>query len=539
MPPAVQPIRAELTVWNYRCFGDDAPVTLQFGPGAIAIVGTNNSGKSACLRALYDFRSLFSRLVSQASFWSHGSRGQPRPVGIDLPVETVSDPSAMFHYGNERPIRVRLKVEPARTPLSNAMAGVVTEVEITIVRGSANIQLTGIRPGPVDAISSSDLTNKVLVIDGKNYDIQHIIHAAQALANTLFVPSFRNAINVGVNTSYFDIQTGGAFAAQWRNMRQGGVIARNRATKAVEREITALLGFHSLEIVATEDGNGIRLYVNDQPFALDAVGSGVSQLILVLCNAAFRKPSYILIDEPELSLHPSLQIDFLTRLATYAQQGIIFATHSYGLARAAAERIYAVRRDESSSTVTRWEKTHDLAELLGSLNYAGYSQLGFESVLLVEGAKDVLVAHQWLSKYGKGHKVVVLPLGGRSTINGSESIRHQLAEVKRICPKVTALIDSEKNSPHAEIQNDRKGFVTICSSLGIDCHVTERRATENYFPDAVVKRVWGEKYKALGPHESFEALEPRWAKADNWKAADQMTKEQLDRTDLGSIFNSL
>jgi len=51
----------------------------------------------------------------------------------------------------------------------------------------------------------------------------------------------------------------------------------------------------------------------------------------VLGNAALKKPSFILIDEPEISLHPSLQLKFLMKLAGYASEGVVFATHNIGL----------------------------------------------------------------------------------------------------------------------------------------------------------------------------------------------------------------
>ena len=64
----------------------------------------------------------------------------------------------------------------------------------------------------------------------------------------------------------------------------------------------------------------------------------------LLTNVAIKQPSFVLLDEPELNLHPSLQLDSLTILGAYTDEGVIFSTHSIGLARAAAERIYALRK---------------------------------------------------------------------------------------------------------------------------------------------------------------------------------------------------
>jgi len=40
-----------------------------------------------------------------------------------------------------------------------------------------------------------------------------------ALSNTLYIGPFRNAVNVGTNESYYDIQTGQSLISQWRHLQ--------------------------------------------------------------------------------------------------------------------------------------------------------------------------------------------------------------------------------------------------------------------------------------------------------------------------------
>src|SRR5262249_37592201 len=145
---------------------------------------------------------------------------------------------------------------------------------------------------------------------------------------------------------------------------------------------------------------------------------GLAQFILVLVNAAIKKPSFALIDEPETSLHPPLQLDFLTSLGAYTRHGVIFATHSYGLARAAADRIYAVHGDQDAgSTVAIFDALPHLATFVGELGLSSYKELGFEKILLVEGPTDVRTVQQFLRLYRKDHHIVLIPLGGSSMIH--------------------------------------------------------------------------------------------------------------------------
>jgi len=156
---------------------------------------------------------------------------------------------------------------------------------------------------------------------------------------------------------------------------------------------------------------------------------------------------------------------------------------------------------------------------------------------LVEGSTDVTAFQQFLRLYEKDHKVVILPMGGASLIN--DSTEQQLSEIKRICDRIVAVIDSEKSSLEAVIEPSRLTFQQICRNLHIECHILERRSTENYFPDRAVKAAKGQTLSALAPYESLKQHSPRWGKTENWKIAREMTKDEISQTDLGRILAAL
>jgi len=293
---------------------------------------------------------------------------------------------------------------------------------------------------------SAHLENQTLVVMEPQADgiqLKPFLDMCGKLSQTLYVGPFRNAINVGSNENYFDIQVGQGFVQRWRQYKTGTAKTQNLAAYRVSEEIGHIFGFKRIDINAADDGQSMRVYIDGSPYELHEVGSGLTQFILVLVNAAIRRPAFILIDEPELNLHPSLQLDFLTTLASYADEGVYFATHSYGLARASAERVYALSRiAQGESDVRPLESVNRLSEFLGELSFAGYRDMGFEKILLVEGPTEVKTIQQFLRLLGKDHKVVLLPLGGSSMINDRRGT--ELEEVKRISENVSALIDSER-----------------------------------------------------------------------------------------------
>ncbi len=238
-----------------------------------------------------------------------------------------------------------------------------------------------------------------------------------------------------------------------------------------------------------------------------------------------------------------MQLDFLTTLGNYAEYGILFSTHSMGLARASAEQIYVVhkgKKDEGSE-INEFDKTKSskyLMEFLGELSFSAYREFGFNKVLLVEGPTEVKTIQQFLRKYGKEHEILLLPLGGSSLINGS--FRDELQEIKRISDNIYALIDSEIEAPDEELALDRKEFVDMCQEIGIVYHVLQYRAIENYFPEHAVKAIKGDNFSALKPYESLKAkAQYGWSKADNWRMAKEMTLEELSKTDLGEFIKQL
>ena len=176
---------------------------------------------------------------------------------------------------------------------------------------------------------------------------------------------------------------------------------------------------------------------------------------------------------------------------------------------------------------------------MGELNYSGNQAIGYDKVLLVEGRTDIKTVQQFLRLYGKDHKVVLLPLGGSQLINGLDDTEHELMEIQRISQNVSALIDSELPSADAQLASDRQDFVELCEKLDIPCHVLERRALENYFPEHAIQADKGQNYRALGEYELLKDCNPAWGKRENWRIARHMTKTEVAETDLGGFLKDL
>ena len=445
----------EIVLKNYRCFPDTKPARFEIGKGLTAFIGVNNVGKSSLIKFFHEFRSLFQR--------DRIDRLRSMGTQLFVPSTSTSDTEALFTRTNNRPGIFELR-SPVRIDGGASDLRLIYQGERSGNGWGARFLIGG---------EEARTNNTVAMLGGRTYDVSSILDAVDDLSKSIYIGPFRNAINYGGGSdAYFDILVGQPFIERWQEFKSGNNVKDNERAGQLVRDVQRIFGLESLEINTAPDHKTLQLLVNQKSFTLNEVGGGISQFIVVLANVMMKQPSYVLIDEPELNLHPQLQLDFLTTIASYASKGVLFSTHSIGLARAAADKIYAVRKTgDFESEVVRYDAIPRLAEFLGELSFSAYSELGFDSVLLVEGTTDVKAVQQFLRHLGKDHQIVMLPLGGSALINGK--CEEQLFEIKRISQNVAALIDSELDAQGGPLNSDRRDFEAACKTAKIRCHILE------------------------------------------------------------------
>ena len=530
-------MEVQITIKNYRCFPDENPVRICLKDGFTAFLGSNNSGKSSLLKFFFEFRQLFEMLsppnMRQLIKIINGN-GQTVKF-----MHSVFDKNEVFNNTNKRNLEFYLHFPNARS--GKAVERLVLEIsrqEEPTFSGIIHAHGRAIEPLKNGRDRCELYQNEVLKHPSGNIETGELLQVLSDLHESIYIGSFRNVINVGGVQDYFDISVGNRFVDAWRQFKSGETKSHNEAAHAVTEDIKNIFHLQHLEINPSGDGSTLQMLINGKSYRLDEVGSGLAQFIIVLINVAIKEPPFVLIDEPELNLHPSLQLDFLTTLGSYAKKGVIFATHSVGLARSAADQIYSFKKvEEGKCEVRLLEDTLRLPQFLGELSFSGYTDLGFVKILLVEGPTDIKTIQQFLRKYGKDHKIVLLHLGGSGMINGNREA--ELQEIKRISANVAALIDSERTTESQALSEDRQGFVDVCNRLEFQCKVLDHRATENYLSDRAVKLVKGEEYSALEPFQDRRDAQHGWSKSENWRIAREMTPEELDATDLGDFLKKL
>jgi len=514
-------INAKFTIKNYRCFSEEDPLEFNFKDGFTAFIGPNNSGKSQILKFFYEFRNIWKLFFN-------------RNFGRSLATfNRITDNTDVFYKFNDNPIQISIEIENFIFKFS-----VVHNVNYNnFYINDIKFLLNGKKLIPIPDISGSYIkigNNKVfLQSNNGEIDISLLINFFNVLMESIYIPAFRNIVNIGENANYYDISIGESFIKTFSAWKLGNYSKNRQIIYNVTEDIKNLFNYNNLEINPSDDKKNMLLTIDGKVYKLDEVGSGIAHFILVFINAAIKNPSFILIDEPELNLHPSLQLKFLTTLGSYAKNGVLFSTHSIGLARSAAETIYSVIKKGNYSSVRLFEKTPNYSELLGELSFGLYQELGINKVLLVEGPTEVKVFQQFLRKIRKDRDFLIISLGGSSMINGKRE--HELSELTRITKNIYCWIDSEKKSKDESLSKGRYEFLEICRKLEIKIRVSERRAIENYFTENAIKKVLGENYNVLSEYEKPH----NWDKSKNWLIAKEMSFDDIKNTDLGNFIEEI
>jgi energy-coupling factor transporter ATP-binding protein EcfA2 len=522
-------MKALLKIKNYRCFSDDSPLEVPIGDDPVAFVGANNSGKSAAIRLLHELQPLWQQLLASTGNWAGGAFA----LGG---LRDVPDALEVFHDGNNRNIEVELTLrETSDVPLAR---GQVQRVATVWDRQSQNVTVatTLLDGSTLTSLRGGDPQNRRLLdSDKQGIEAGWIFDTLNRLARAQYVPPHRNVLLSGGAESY-GISIGANFINRWNTFKVGGSKRQTLAALETEQLIASIFGFRLLQINAMPN-NDLQVVIDGKPYRINEVGHGIAQFVVTLVNLLFLKPPIVCLDEPETGLHPALQIKYLSHVAKVTQGAVFFATHSIGLARSFTDEILALRRADGRTEARPFRAVRNYAEFVGELSFSTWREMGARGILLVEGVSDARAITTLLRLLRKDMEIVVLPMGGRELIKAGTG--REIAELLRLSTEVHVLVDSEREKPNEELSRQRQEFVAECKNLEIDVHVLDRRALENYWPDAAIKRVKGDKATSLDHFSRIKGTKCGWGKSDNGPIASEVKVEELQGTDLFTFLEKL
>lgn len=232
-------------------------------------------------------------------------------------------------------------------------------------------------------------------------------------------------------------------------------------------------------------------------------GSGLKHFIDIFVKSTLSKASIVLIDEPEMGLHPSLQRELLSYFQKLTQtRGIQFflATHS-PVFLTDPDKVTAFRVENRAGQRSAFQISKDLIHTIwGDFGLRPSDLLQNDIVLLVEGQKDVIffehVIHSLYREEFKNVAIGVVQYGGDAALG----IISGKINVSNIVPGKTyrLWIRDRDSRPSAKPSRNSTKFSNALTRYNEICHILAKREIEFYIlEDVLVAAQQGDSEKIM------------------------------------------
>lgn len=221
-------------------------------------------------------------------------------------------------------------------------------------------------------------------------------------------------------------------------------------------------------------------------FLVQANGSGIREALRLLIDIELEKPSIMLIEEPEIHLHPALETSMRRYLKSRSETSQIFlTTHSTNFVDSGeySSMFFIKKNGATNATLLTSEELADV--LPQELGLKPSSLFMFDKLLFVEGPSDEDVLREWSATLQKNLSQAGV---GFILLGGARNIRHFAAE------RTTAFLGKRGVDLWFILDRDEKASTDVeklQKQVGPHCKIRSLpvREIENYLlsPDAIAR----------------------------------------------------
>lgn len=284
------------------------------------------------------------------------------------------------------------------------------------------------------------------------------------------------------------------------------------------------IGEFELRIKEKMRDNGTSLSVD---YDITYAGQGMQSLVLMLSAILLLKPRIVLMDEPEVHMHPTLIRDF----ARYIKQlsadiQFIMTTHSLVLMQEIGlDKVFLLANEAKGVRIRRVAQAEGWQEIIQNLGYpveAFHYALQPKVIVFVEGRSDKEYLLAFAAKGGFAHlinekTVAFVNMQGKGDRYKLVNLIQKLQEGVLTAPWLIILDRDEMRLE--EIETFRQQYFGRYPER---LHYFGKRQIENYLTDAAaVKKLVAGKIKD-------EALRQQWEQTDVQALLLQLCEEQKD-----------
>jgi energy-coupling factor transporter ATP-binding protein EcfA2 len=375
--------------------------------------------------------------------------------------------------------RLRTREMPVRYVLRGAEelpVGLARRLEAAISSSSsfeeftAQVQaiVSSLQTG-LETVLTKQLTGTVKTFSGEQKTVPgYAIFCLELLAKTklLYLTEARKPIGAQEAQKLLGLKT----------QRGGDLTLRN-----IQTTVTDLLGVKIDAFTAETGGRERGAELDVDEFLVELNGSGIRESLRLVLDTTFEKPDILLVEEPEIHLHPGLEIgmmQFLQKLSAQCQ--VFITTHSTNfLDRGDFQNVFLTSKDRHT-TVKLLDVSEIESKIPQELGVRLSSLFMYDRLVFVEGVSDELALRELsnvIQKTLNQRNVGFIPLKGVGNL-AHYAAKEVMDFLSKRQVKMWFLIDRDERAS-AEI-------VRIRERLGANAVFvpTQSRELENYLLSA-------------------------------------------------------